>query len=164
MLTLLTLLSCKTEPAEVIIGDDTDADTTPDTPADDTGDTPADDTADTGEEFGLSARPENPGCLAPDRPATDADVTWVPAYGALSFFGAVQMVYAPDAARWLVVQQEGLISAFDDDASATSAEVLLDLSAVVKTNYESGLLGMAFHPEFNTNREVFLSYLSLIHI
>jgi len=46
---------------------------------------------------------------------------------------------------------------FDPD-NATSVSIFLDLSGVVRTNSEGGLLGMAFHPDYPLVQEVFLYY------
>jgi glucose/arabinose dehydrogenase len=46
---------------------------------------------------------------------------------------------------------------FDNDPGAT-ASVFLDIQSRVSTTGEGGLLGIAFHPNFATNGEVFISY------
>ena len=59
--------------------------------------------------------------------------------------------------RWFVLRKSGQLLTFDPD-NATSLSVFLDLSGVVRTNSEGGLLGMAFHPDYPTTPEIFLSY------
>ncbi|HZS41854.1 MAG TPA: PQQ-dependent sugar dehydrogenase, partial [Polyangia bacterium] len=63
-----------------------------------------------------------------------------------------------DSSRWFVVEKGGAVKTFPD-ANPTAATTFIDISARVDAaNNESGLLGMAFHPSFATNHQVFLSY------
>lgn len=72
------------------------------------------------------------------------------------------MLQAPgDASRWFVVEKGGRVLTFPDDPNVALADVatFVDITDRVDASFpESGLLGMAFHPDFETNREVFLSY------
>jgi glucose/arabinose dehydrogenase len=56
-------------------------------------------------------------------------------------------------ALW-VLEQPGRVVRIDGDLRAT----LLDLSGQVLTGAEQGLLGIAFHPDFATNRRLFLHW------
>jgi glucose/arabinose dehydrogenase len=48
---------------------------------------------------------------------------------------------------------------FDNDTNASASSTVIDLSGVVNsTPQEGGLLGMAFHPNFANNGQVFLSF------
>ncbi len=61
--------------------------------------------------------------------------------------------------RWFVVEQRGTVLAFANDAHAARAEVFVDIRGRVEDGpNEAGLLGMAFHPDFSRNGQVFLSY------
>jgi hypothetical protein len=65
---------------------------------------------------------------------------------------------APDgSSRVFVVQKGGVIDVFDEMASA-AAITFLDLSSVVNTNGEGGLVGLAFHPDYATNGRFFVYY------
>ena len=69
------------------------------------------------------------------------------------------MTQAPgDASRWFVVGQNGVVTVFDNDSATATGSTFVDISARVQSGGERGLLGIAFHPDFATNGEVFLSY------
>ena len=71
----------------------------------------------------------------------------------------VSMQQAPgDTTRWFVVEQAGMIRVFANVDDATATLVFLDISARVIAGGERGLLGMAFHPDFPTTPEVYVSY------
>src|SRR5690606_14723456 len=42
--------------------------------------------------------------------------------------------------------------------NTSTKHVYIDLSPIVDSNVEAGLLGMAFHPDYQNNRQVFLSF------
>ena len=109
--------------------------------------------------FGLDTRPDNQSCVAPARPVSDASVAIVDAYPGLPTIGQpTKLLLEPVAdPRWFVLQKTGQLVTFDPD-NATSVDPFLDLSGVVRTDVEGGLLGMAFHPNYPNTPEVFLSY------
>jgi glucose/arabinose dehydrogenase len=57
-----------------------------------------------------------------------------------------------------VLQQGGQVRRFDNSATASVATTWLDLSGVVTAGGETGLLGMAFHPNFPTDPRFFVYY------
>jgi uncharacterized repeat protein (TIGR03806 family) len=59
--------------------------------------------------------------------------------------------------RWFVLRKSGQLVTFDA-ANATAVSTYIDLSSVVRTVSEGGLLGMAFHPDYPNTAEIFLSY------
>ncbi len=61
---------------------------------------------------------------------------------------------------WIyVVEQTGRILMFEDQTSATEASVFLDISDRIEgEGNEQGLLGLAFHPDFEQNRLFFINY------
>jgi uncharacterized repeat protein (TIGR03806 family) len=106
--------------------------------------------------LGLSTRPQNQTCIAPDRPQLSTSVDVIDAYPSLSFSQPTKILLEPVAnPRWFVLQKEGQVVVFDP-GNATSKSTFLNVS--VRTNSEGGLLGMAFHPNYPTVPEVFLSY------
>jgi uncharacterized repeat protein (TIGR03806 family) len=111
-------------------------------------------------DIGDDVRPANPTCVAPDRPSTGGDVALERVFSNVSFDQAVALVQAPgDASRWFVVEQGGTIQAFDNTADVADTVEFLDITRRVDSaSSETGLLGMAFHPDFATNGEVFVSY------
>lgn len=114
--------------------------------------------------WGLDARPANTTCVAPAKPAltTSANVTLEPAFPNLSFSRPTSIVMGPSGDRWYVLESEGILETFPDDATATATTVAMDIQDRVTGQLEGGgemgLLGIAFHPEFDRNGFVYLSY------
>lgn len=77
-----------------------------------------------------------------------------------NFSNAVEIVKANDGTnRLFVVQQRGLIFVFEDSPTVSTRKLFLDLSSVVsQTGSETGLLGLAFHPNYAQNRKFFVYY------
>ena len=78
----------------------------------------------------------------------------------LTFSSPVAMVQAPgDDTLWYVIEQRGVVRVFDNELNVAASSVYLDISARVDSSAnEAGLLGMAFHPNFQSNGQLFLSY------
>lgn len=71
----------------------------------------------------------------------------------------VAMLQAPaDGARWFVVEQAGVVRVFDNDPAVSATDVFVDIQAGVTSAGETGLLGMAFHPDFPADPRVYLFY------
>lgn len=95
----------------------------------------------------------------PGGPACSTGLETPRAFAALAFTSPVAMKQAPsDPSRWFVVEQGGLIRAFDNDPDADTTEEFVDLRARVHHSGEAGLLGIAFHPQFAMNRRVYLNF------
>ncbi len=112
---------------------------------------------------GLLARPSNLTCIAPDRTGgggTALEPTRV--FPALAFVQPLAMLQVPgDDSRWFVLEKTGRVRVFANDPAVNSFDTdFIDLDAVfnVNDNQEGGLLGMAFAPDFETSREVYLSW------
>ncbi|TAI48286.1 PQQ-dependent sugar dehydrogenase [Flagellimonas allohymeniacidonis] len=82
------------------------------------------------------------------------------AFPNLSFSRPVDFQTAKDGtARVFVVEQGGVIRVFDNASTTTNSEIFLDISARINTQAdEQGLLGLAFHPNFNTNGYFYVNY------
>lgn len=80
------------------------------------------------------------------------------AYAELSFESPIYVTGVPGEDRLVVLEQRGVIQVFEDDPKASAAEVVLDIREPVLFRGEQGLLGMAFDPEFEQNRLVYLHY------
>ncbi len=106
---------------------------------------------------GLLTRPANPGCEIPDPPDGTTAVTLQRVFSNLSFSAPVLLKQSPNNAdRWYVVEQGGIIRTFlSNDLSAT---IFADISGQVLNAGEQGLLGMAFHPDFATNKYLYVYY------
>jgi uncharacterized repeat protein (TIGR03806 family) len=107
---------------------------------------------------GLDARPDNVSCVAPARASVGA-IAVTDAFPDLpSIQTPTKVIVEPVAnPRWFVLRKLGQLVVFDPD-NATSVSTFLDLSGVVRTESEGGLLGMAFHPDYPGVPEVFLYY------
>ncbi len=92
--------------------------------------------------------------------AQPASVALEPAFPGLSFDRPVLMLQAPaDADNWYIVEQAGRVFRFANDPATNTATLVLDIRGRVDDGpNEAGLLGMAFHPDFQSNNQVFLSY------
>jgi uncharacterized repeat protein (TIGR03806 family) len=111
-------------------------------------------------EFGLEERPANPTCTVPERSQV-GDVTFERVFGAVQLSGRVMaMAQAPDG-YWYAALRDGIVVRWANDESNPQQTQVLDITARVRlpdNNAELGLLGMAIHPDFATNGEIFLSY------
>jgi len=82
--------------------------------------------------------------------------------GKVNALRPIVLTHANDGSnRVFVATQHGVVHAFANDQKATETKVLLDIQDRVqyddKTN-EEGLLGMALHPDYKKNGEVFIFY------
>ena len=83
----------------------------------------------------------------------------VNAYPKLTFSSPVEYTYANDGTnRVFVVEQEGRIRVFENDANASTAGLYLDIRNKVAYGGEMGLLGLAFHPNFKQNGFFYVNY------
>mgnify|MGYP002084422503 CR=1 FL=1 len=80
----------------------------------------------------------------------------------LAFNQPLAMIQRPNNdLRWYVVQRGGVIYTFPNDANVMPANVTVfaNLTTIVNSAAnEAGLLGVAFHPNFAANGEVYVSY------
>lgn len=113
-----------------------------------------------GSSFGMDARPVNTSCLAPNEPVAGTGYAMQRVYPNRTFPQALKMLQAPgDASKWYVVEQTGIVQFFNaNDSAGSTIGTFIDLSGVVAYQGESGLLGMAFHPNYASNGYVYLSY------
>lgn len=68
----------------------------------------------------------------------------------------VEITHAGDN-RLFVLEKTGVIKIVNADGSVNS-EPFLDISHLVASGSEMGLLGLAFHPNYSTNKEFFIFY------
>jgi len=108
---------------------------------------------------GLDSRPSNTACVAPARGAGGVSVDIEDAFPNLPGMPQLtKMLVEPVVnPRWFVLRKTGQLMVFDPD-NANAASPYIDLSGVVRTASEGGLLGMAFHPDYPAVPEIFLSY------
>jgi len=84
----------------------------------------------------------------------------VEAFPNLLFERPVDLQSAHDGSnRVFVVEQEGVVSVFENTSGVSSKNTFLDISdAVDDKGNEEGLLGIAFHPNFKNNGFFYLNY------
>ena len=82
------------------------------------------------------------------------------AFPSLPAFSNPVDLQAPDdgSNRLFVVEQSGRIKVFENDAAVTSSTVFLDLSGLVTVGSETGLLGLAFDPNYAQNGYFYVDY------
>ena len=87
-------------------------------------------------------------------------VTTSPAFPNLNFTAPVALRQAPgDNSRWFIVEQAGRILRFDNAATATTSEVYLDITTQVNNlSSETGLLSLAFHPQYPATPRIYVLY------
>ena len=84
----------------------------------------------------------------------------VDAFPNLSFTRPLSIQHAgDDTDRLFVVEQSGVISVFPNEPEVDEREIFMDIQArVTDLSNEQGLLGLAFHPEFETNGYFYVNY------
>jgi len=88
-----------------------------------------------------------------------AQFTLQNAFPNLSFNGAVFLTHADDSTdRIFVVEQAGRIKVFPNNQNASVAREYLDITDRVSSGGEKGLLGLAFHPDYETNGYIYVNY------
>lgn len=82
------------------------------------------------------------------------------AFPNLRFRRPLWIGHAPDDTnRIFVMEQDGVIRVFPNDPGVRTSDVVLDIRGkVYRKHNEEGLLGLAFHPEFKSNRHVYIHY------
>lgn len=78
----------------------------------------------------------------------------------LSYNNPVELVNAGDGSnRLFVVQQNGIIYTFNNTPTVSLRKIFLNLQPkVTQGGAETGLLGLAFHPNYENNRYLYVSY------
>ena len=106
--------------------------------------------------FGLTARAGMAPVSVPISGGSLGSYSLDRSFPGLTFTAAVFLAAVPGENRLVVVQQDGRVLAFTDDAAVASAELILDLSARVAFAGEKGLIGLAFDPDFQLNRYLYV--------
>src|SRR4030095_4347236 len=93
-------------------------------------------------------------CALRASPAAAA-ITWNKVYS--GFSSPVEITQAHDGSqRLFVVEQAGAIRLIKN--GLIQATPFIDLGGVITANGEQGLLGLAFHPQYATNRQFYVNY------
>jgi uncharacterized repeat protein (TIGR03806 family) len=110
--------------------------------------------------YGLDALPENKTCFAPKRPAGTSSVELSPLYSELTLDDPMQVAWVPGlASKFFVIERGGVVKLVTVSGGSASAAEMADVSSKLSAaTAETGLLAIAVHPSYSTNRQVFLAY------
>ena len=112
--------------------------------------------------YGLNTRPAiGPflnGALPQTAPLLSGNWSTVVAFPNLTFINAVGLTHLPGTTRLVVWEREGRIYSFENNLSASTKTLMLNITNQCQGWDDSGLLGVAFHPGFVTNRYLFVWY------
>jgi len=108
--------------------------------------------------IGLQTRPSNTTCVVPARPLTNGNVRLERVFPALSFDQPIFLLQAPGTPGFFfVVERGGAVMKFANNDAVEVATAFIRLNVNAGPG-EAGLLGMAFHPNWQQNHLAFLSY------
>ncbi|BDQ01594.1 PQQ-dependent sugar dehydrogenase [Ignavibacterium sp.] len=89
----------------------------------------------------------------------DAQYNFQIAFPNLTFTSPVDLQNSGDGTnRLFVVEQAGRIKVFPNNSSATTSKTFLDITDRVTSGGETGLLGLAFHPNYEANGYFYVNY------
>ena len=81
------------------------------------------------------------------------------AFPNLTFSSALNLQNAGDGTnRLFVVEQSGIIKVFQNQSNVSTTKTFLNISDRVTAGGETGLLGLAFHPDFENNGYFYVNY------
>lgn len=98
------------------------------------------------------------GVFPPTPPVIPGNWSTVIAFPNLTFLNPVGLTHIPGTNRLLVWEREGKIWSFENNPATTEKTLVLDLSANCQGWDDSGLLGVALHPDFVNNRQMWVWY------
>jgi uncharacterized repeat protein (TIGR03806 family) len=112
--------------------------------------------------YGLDSRPPLGPFLNDVMPETAPPVStnWqvVPAFPNLVFTNMLGVLPVPGTNLLCAWEREGRVWTFVNDSNATTKSLVVDISNQCQGWDDSGLLGLAFHPGYQTNGHMFLCY------
>ncbi len=111
-----------------------------------------------GDPFGLSQRQALASFNLPLGGAAAGSFDLLNAFPNLSFSAALYVTAVPGEDRLVVVEQGGRIVAFANQSTTSDSSTVLDIASRIEFSGEQGLLGLAFDPDFGSNRFVYLHY------
>ncbi|MDG2375943.1 MAG: PQQ-dependent sugar dehydrogenase, partial [Woeseiaceae bacterium] len=110
---------------------------------------------------GLDTRPSNLTCIAPPRPES-GDVVLEPAFPNVIIGGSLTIEFPKgDSSHLFAMRRQGRIYRFPNDPTTSQRTTALDLRpllAAAPADGQSGLMDMAFHPDFSNNGELYVAY------
>jgi len=112
--------------------------------------------------FGIDRRPEvKPffdGVFPSEAPPVPTDLSTVVAFPALSFVNPLGLLPFPGTDRLVVWEREGRVWSFKNDSATSVKSPILNLSDRCLGWDDCGLLGLAFHPDFQANGYLYVWY------
>lgn len=112
---------------------------------------------------GLANRPGNKACMAPVPIVSGSTtISWSAIFPSLpNIVQATNLIQSPDDnSVWYALRQSGIVVRFPNQPSANTITTVLNIEDRVDFNdSETGLLGIAFHPQFASNRYVYFYYM-----
>jgi Glucose / Sorbosone dehydrogenase len=89
----------------------------------------------------------------------NAQTNIINVFSKLSFSSPIDIQHAGDNSnRLFIVSQEGIIQVFENNIDVSSSKVFLDIRDQVLNGGEQGLLGLAFHPDYESNGFFYVNY------
>ena len=76
----------------------------------------------------------------------------------LEFKNPVEFVAEPGSDRWWMVELDGKVWTFKNDNGVTTRELAIDLKHAIGPKTRA--YGLAFHPDYETNRQIYLCYIT----
>lgn len=112
--------------------------------------------------YGLNTRPSvGPflnNTVPPAAPVLSSNWSTVVAFPNLLFTNAVGLAPVPGTTRLAVWEREGRIFSFENNPTTSTKTLVLNIANQCQGWDDSGMLGVAFHPGFVTNRYMFVWY------
>ncbi|MFX1520119.1 MAG: PQQ-dependent sugar dehydrogenase [Promethearchaeota archaeon] len=97
--------------------------------------------------------------MAPFAAAQSENFTVEEAFPNLTFESPVGIYNAGDGSdRLFVLEQQGIIYVFENNKTVSSKKIFLNISEQVLSGGEQGLLGLAFHPDYENNGYFYVDY------
>jgi glucose/arabinose dehydrogenase/regulation of enolase protein 1 (concanavalin A-like superfamily) len=91
-------------------------------------------------------------------PVFSGDWSAVIAFPNITFLNPMGLLPMPGSSNLVVWEREGRIYYFTNTPAVSTKTLILDISRQVQGWDDSGLMGIAFHPGFATNRYLFIYY------
>ena len=110
---------------------------------------------------GINTRPDNLSCLAPARPDAGTLSLFEP-FPDLNTGGTLTVEYRPgDSQHMYLMHRDGRIFRALNDSNTSNRDVVADLRDLfggTSQEGQSGMMDMAFHPDFDSNGELYVAY------
>jgi glucose/arabinose dehydrogenase/mono/diheme cytochrome c family protein len=112
--------------------------------------------------YGLTERPDVDAffdnTFPEEAPSIPANWSTVVAFPNLEFVNPVGLTAIPGTNRLIVWEREGKVWSFENDPAASTKTLVIDLSPNTQGWDDSGLLGLALHPDFANNKQMWVWY------